>query len=215
MYAHAVSPMRLASPSPAPARLRALVRGRVFAAMIALFVLLGALLAGDGIYIKAKATYAQTLLDRAWSRTLAGETNARPWSWADTWPVAKLDIPRLGASSIVLNSVSGQAMAFGPGLMHGPQPGENGLAIISAHRDTHFGFLKHIEHGDIVQITNDTGQTVSFKISETGIVEADASGLYQDGETARIALVTCWPFDALQQGTKRFVAIGEMLDETT
>lgn len=207
--------MRLALPSPAPARLRAQARGRAFAVAIAVLVLLGAMLMGEGLYIKAKAGYAQLLLDRAWSRTLAGETEAKPWSWADTWPVAKLDIPRLNASSIVLNSVSGQAMAFGPGLMHGPKPGEDGLAILSAHRDTHFRFLKNIEIGDKVLVTTDTGKTIAFKISQTKIVEADASGLYQSGDTSRIALVTCWPFDALQQGTKRFVAIGEVFDNTT
>lgn len=201
--------MRLALSPSTSSRLRALTRRRGFAGLALVFLLTGSWLVGDGLYIKAKAGLAQILLDRAWSRTLAGTQAARPWSWADTWPVAKLEVPRLGESSIVLDSVSGQAMAFGPGLMRGPAPGDPGLAIISAHRDTHFRFLKNIQIGDVIIVTRDSGHTITFQITETRIVDANRSGLYQITDTARLALVTCWPFDALQQGSQRFVAIAE------
>lgn len=193
-----------------PARFRVFTLGRAGLIAALCCTLAGTALIGDGLYIKAKASLAQVLLDRAWTRTLTGETPAKPWTWADTWPVAKLAVPRLNASNIVLGGTSGEAMAFGPGLMAGPAPGAPGLAIISAHRDTHFQFLKHIEIGDTVNITNSDGTAHTFTISETRIVEAGASGLYQTSATAQIALVTCWPFDAIRQGTKRFVALGDI-----
>ena len=137
----------------------------------------------------------------------------KPWPWADIWPVAKVEVPRLNQHSIVLSGVSGQALAFGPGLMAGsPEIGEAGLAIMAAHRDTHFRFLKNIKIGDEVVITDQRGIPHRFMIEETRIVDANASGLVMEAEPedgrAKIALVTCWPFDAREQGSKRFVAIG-------
>ncbi len=191
------------------ASFRLLRRKLVLGTIAALLALGGVILIGEGFYIKAKAGLAQVLLERAWERTLEGDEEVKPWAWADTWPVARIEVPRLKASAIVLNGVSGQAMAFGPGLMiAGPQLGDPGLAVISAHRDTHFRFLRDIEIGDQVTITTVDGTAHVFEITETRIVEAAESGLRFAQDEALVALVTCWPFDALQQGSKRFVAIG-------
>lgn len=170
----------------------------------------GAVSFADGAVIAGKAVVAQALLERAWEKTLAGESEVRPWGWADVWPVLKIEAPRLGKSAIVLSGVSGEAMAFGPGLMTGPNPGEAGLAIIAAHRDTHFRFLKDVKIGDAIVVTGASGETLMFRIVETRIVKADRSGLYVDGDAAQIALVTCWPFDAQRRGDDRFVAIADL-----
>ena len=82
----------------------------------------GAALVASALYIPAKAALAQVLLERAWTRTQAGESAARPWPWADISPVAVLEVPRLGERSIVLEGASGEAMAFGPGHMSNTPP---------------------------------------------------------------------------------------------
>ena len=51
--------------------------------------------------INAKAARVQVLLEDAWERTRKGEAKVRPWPWADTWPVARLRVPRLDVSVIV------------------------------------------------------------------------------------------------------------------
>ncbi|MEO0878730.1 MAG: class GN sortase [Pseudomonadota bacterium] len=173
----------------------------------------GAFFTLDGVRIKAKAFTAQVLLDKAWRKTLAGEAAARPWPWADTWPVLMLEAPRLRQKSIVLHGVSGQAMAFGPGLMTGgPAPGEPGLAVISAHRDTHFRFLQDVALDDEILVTGADGAVRAFRITDLRIVEATRSGLSHDGDKSQLALVTCWPFDALRRGPLRFVAIADRVD---
>ena len=48
---------------------------------------------GQGTYIQAKAWLAQVLIKQAWARTLEGEAQAKPWPWADTWPVARITVP--------------------------------------------------------------------------------------------------------------------------
>jgi sortase A len=96
--------------------------------------------------------------------------------------------------------------------MEGPQPGDPGLAVIAAHRDSHFRFLKDIRIGDRISVTRRDGATIVFAISETRIVDANHSGLSFGADRPMLALVTCFPFDALKHGPKRFVAIGEVVE---
>ena len=110
-----------------------------------LLALIGLILFGQGAYIHAKALLAQVLLERAFEKTIATGRETKPWSWADTWPVARIEVKRLDASAIVLAGSSGQALAFGPGhVERTPDAGERGVAVYSAHRDTHFPFLKNV-----------------------------------------------------------------------
>ena len=71
------------------------------------FALAGSAFLGKGLYIHAKAWAAQLLIHRAWSATLQGQADARPWPWADTVPRARLVVPRLGVDQIVLAGASG------------------------------------------------------------------------------------------------------------
>ena len=93
----------------------------------------GAVLVGQAIWIHAKAVLAQVLLERAFAATLATGHDVKPWSWADTWPVARVVGPAAHRSAIVLAGASGQALAFGPGhVERTPEAGEPGTAIYSA-----------------------------------------------------------------------------------
>ena len=58
-------------------------------AIAVLLVAAGAWQLSDGLWIQAKAWLARGLIAHAWSRTLQGEARAKPWPWADTWPVAR------------------------------------------------------------------------------------------------------------------------------
>src|SRR6201986_1229853 len=100
-----------------------------FAAPV-LLALIGLILFGQGAYIHAKALLAQVLLERAFDKAIATGHLIKPWSWADTWPVARIEVRRIGASAIVLAGSSGQALAFGPGHVElTPDAGERGGAV--------------------------------------------------------------------------------------
>src|SRR5215470_2002730 len=89
------------------------MRKRVFITVLSAgLLLIGAAFLISAAYIPAKAALAQVLLERAWARAQGGEGDARPWRWADMAPVAEIAVPRLGTREIVLEGVSGQAMAF-------------------------------------------------------------------------------------------------------
>ena len=84
-------------------------------------------------YIPAKAWLAQDLMQRAWQRAGLGEDAARPWPWADTFPVARLLAESGHVDLIVLSGGSGRTLAFGPGhLSVSALPGDSGHAVISS-----------------------------------------------------------------------------------
>ena len=173
----------------------------------------GTALVASALYIPAKAALAQALLERAWARAQAGEPGVKPWPWADISPVAVLKVPRLGERSIVLEGVSGQAMAFGPGhMVNTPPIGAQGTAVVAAHRDTQFRYLRDLKEGDRIVAQTTDGEHTAFRVVETRVVRADASGLDpgDSGPTgARLALVTCYPFNGALRGPWRYVVLAD------
>jgi len=175
--------------------------------------LAGLTLFGHGGYIHAKAMLAQVLLERAFSESIATHHPVKPWSWADTWPVARIAVKRLNASAIVLAGSSGQALAFGPGHVElTPNAGERGVAVYSAHRDTHFRFLRNVVVGDEIDVTRSDGQIFRYRADATAIVRYDQSGIDPLAGGYELVLTTCWPFDALTPGPDRYILHATMIE---
>jgi sortase A len=176
-------------------------------------LLIGTVLVLRALYIPAKGALAQVLLERAFARAKPGEAAPKPWPWADMVPIARLEIPRLNRSSIVIEGASGQAMAFGPGHMpNTPAIGTPGTAVIAAHRDTQFAFLGALRPGDLITVVTAGGRHLRFRVSETRIVRADTSDLDPaDGGASgtRLALVTCYPFTGVLHSPLRYVVLAD------
>ena len=156
---------------------------------------------GRAAWIEAKARLAQSLLRHAWSVAQAGGADARPWPWADTYPVARLTVPARGVDLLVLAGASGRTLAFGPGHVTGTAlPGEPGNAVVSGHRDTHFAFLRKLVPGDVLVIERRDGRRRSYTVSATRVVDHLAGGIMGETWGTRLTLVTCYPFDAIRPG---------------
>ena len=177
-----------------------------------LIALIGLILFGQGAYVHAKARLAQVLLERAFAQTIATGRDIKPWSWADTWPVARIEVKRLGAHAIVLAGSNGQALAFGPGhVERTPDAGEGGVVVYSAHRDTHFAFLKNVVIGDEIEVTRRDGRHFHYRVDATSVVRFDASGIDPLAEGHQLVLSTCWPFDVLTSGPDRYLVHASMM----
>lgn len=174
-------------------------RTRLFAALAVLTA--GAAFLGQGAWIFAKAQVAQVLLVRAWEATLAGERGVKPWPWADTWPVARLTVPRLGVEEIVLAGGNGEAMAFGPGhLGTSAAPGSAGNVALAGHRDTHFRFLRDLQPGDEIVLEAADRRSSRYQVIATAVVDfRDRRPLAASLEPT-LTLITCYPFDGLVPG---------------
>lgn len=174
--------------------------------------LVGTILFGDGAYIHAKAWLAQVLLERAFDRSIAIGQAVKPWSWADTWPVVRIEMKRIGASAIVLSGTSGQALAFGPGhLDQTVEAGERGVAVYAAHRDTHFRFLRNVAIGDVIEITRSDGKHFRYRAGAASVVRFDALGIDPAAQGYELVLSTCWPFDAITPGAERYILHATMI----
>ena len=166
---------------------------------------------GHGAYIYAKAQVAQWLLHDAWDKSRASGSPVKPWPWADTHPVARLLAPAQAADVLVLAGASGRTLAFGPGHLDGSAlPGDAGNAVITAHRDTHFRFLRTIAPGDELVVERADGAMRHFRIRGAYVADYRDLQLPRDTAVPTVTLVTCYPFDALNPGGPlRYVVVAE------
>ena len=151
-------------------------------------------------YIHAKATLAEWLIEDAWGKIKQGETRAKPWPWADTWPVARLKVKQQNIDQMILAGASGRTLAFAPGWMKASaMPGDQGTSVIAAHRDTHFSFLQYLQLGDRLDIETLEAST-PYKVIDMQVVDSQQYQLSLDPEADELLLVTCYPFGAIQAG---------------
>lgn len=170
--------------------------------------LIGAVQLAGAASIKAKAWLAPVLIERAWQRSQSvGAVGVKPWTWADTYPVARLRVPSADQNLLVLAGDSGNALAFGPGYTLTSAPlGGAGAVVIGGHRDTHFAFLQHVKPGSEVILETVDGLQNHYRIKTRRVVDAETDGLALATRGASLWLVTCYPFDAiLPGGSLRYV----------
>jgi len=165
--------------------------------------------AGEAAYIHAKAWVAQRLIASAWDRVLASGMAVKPWPWADTYPVARLEAPRQGAALMVLAGAGGRTLALGPGHVDGtPLPGEPGNSVVSGHRDTHFAFLRELRSGDTLLVHSASGRVARYVVSGIEVVRHKDVRVLLDVGDDRLTLVTCYPFDSpVPGGALRYVVV--------
>ena len=180
---------------------------------------LGAWQLGGAAWIHGKAVVAQTLLERAWNDRQGGSAaqNSKPWPSADTSPVARLQVPRLGIDQIVLAGASGRTLAFGPGHLTGTSlPGHRGHSVVSGHRDTHFTFVKDLKPGDRIAFERPDGKTVIYRVTGSEIVDARDARFVDSPQRTVVSLVTCYPFETVTpNGPLRYVVSAEVLDSAS
>jgi len=177
------------------------LKNRLLSGLVAGLLAISLWQIGEASWIVAKARLAQYLLQQAWTRALAGELTPKPWPWADTWPVARLQLNRLSVDMIVLAGAHGRTLAFGPGHVGSSAlPGESGTMILTGHRDTHFQFLKQVRPDDDVDLTGTDGHTVHYRIREQQVLDSRRDGIPLTRDGQEVVFVTCYPFDAVMPG---------------
>ena len=167
---------------------------------------------GAAGYIHAKARLAQYLIAQSWETRLATGAVTPPWPWADTAPVALLEVPRLQVKQWVLDDASGRSLAFGPGQMGGSAaPGTPGVSLVAGHRDTHFDYVRNLQTGDELRVQSMRGEWVRYRVQDTQVIDTRKGDLAIE-ESQGLYLLTCYPFDALRpNGPLRYVVRAEVM----
>lgn len=178
---------------------------RAHPAMLALAAACVAIAAWHGsaaAHVHVKAWLGQKLLERAWRAAAQGRTPARPWPWADTHPVARLVVPDLDINVLVLAGANGRTLAWGPGhAERTPRPGMPGTSVITGHRDTHFAFLRDLAPGTRIGVETPAGERRDYRVERALVADHRALRLPAGEHEPVLALVTCYPFDAVDAGT--------------
>jgi sortase A len=186
------------------------VRRRIGVLLCAAITALGLSLAAQGAWIPVKAALAQVLLDRAFAAGLGSGKPVKPWPWADSVPLARIAVPRLGLSETILSGGSGQALAFGPTpLLPGGAEGLGGVTLLAAHRDTHFRFMRDLKRGDRLELQGIDGRRHSYVITHFDTLHRDRFAYPQTPPRRMLALITCYPFDGPAHSPLRRVAWAE------
>ena len=163
-------------------------------------VIAGGILVADSVRIQAKAVVAQVLLRSAWARTEDPAARVHPWPWADSWPVARLVVERLGVDQIVLAEAGGESLAFGPSHVAGSAAlGEEGISVVGGHRDTHFRWLGRLRIGDRIAVETAGGRVREYRVDGAGVTHLAPAGelvLSVGGASGALVMVTCYPLDA-------------------
>lgn len=164
-------------------------------------LVIGAWQFGHGAWIQAKAVLAQHLIASAWQQAQQHAEPVKPWPWADTWPVARLQMASHDVDLFILQGADGSSLAFGPGHLNGSAlPGTPGFSVVGGHRDTHFRFLQSVHIGDELEVTPNQHAAVRYRITAIRIVDSRNNPLLASADDDQLVLVTCYPFDALSAG---------------
>ena len=173
----------------------------------------GTLVIADGLAIYLKAKLAQVLIKQAWSETLVSDRDVKPWPWADTWPVARLQVA--DTDLYILQGAQGSSLAFGPGWMEDSvRPEEVGTKLIAGHRDTHFKFLQDLQSNDALTLTGRDGRQTDYYVDSIQIIDSSKEQLLIDTQPEQLVLITCYPFDAIEaSGPQRYI-VNALPDKT-
>ena len=175
-----------------------------------LIVIIGACLSGRALYLHAKAELAAILIRRAWVESIHSGKPHAPWGWADTHPVARLRIPRLGYDEIVLEGATPRTLAFGPArMMSGANLGEAGNLVLAGHRTSWFRSLEGIAHGDTIQLDwfdahGELHQRM-YTVDIIRVTDPHDTALLSPTPDDSLTLITCYPFGSSPHSPKRFV----------
>ena len=176
-----------------------------------LLVALGAFLRGGTFILRAHFAQMRgaVVLNRATATRSTGSSviNKVP----PDGPLGKINIPRIGVSSVILEGTDKDVLALSVGHVPGTAlPGSDGNVALAAHRDTFFRGLEHVRIGDDIRLVSIQGDR-DYRVDMTRIVApSDVSVLKETGEPT-LTLITCYPFHYIGPAPKRFIVQAHLI----
>lgn len=181
-----------------------------------LLLVSGVLLLGYCAFVLADAWIFQERQSQELIEHLGAETAALPPSEsaaaAEPAPMVsvdgrlgRLEIPRLGLSTIVVEGVGTSDLRLAVGHIPGTAfPGERGNVGIAGHRDTHFRALAGIQQDDLITLTTSVGD-YNYRVVSSLIVSPNAVEVLDPTGDDVLTLVTCYPFYYVGPAPNRFI----------
>jgi sortase A len=119
--------------------------------------------------------------------------------------IGRLDIPRVGISTVVVEGIGSKDLRHAVGHVPGTAlPGQTGNVAIAGHRDTFFRGLREIRAGDTITLTTPRG-TYSYGVDSAVVVDPHSVYLLKASSSPELTLITCYPFYYVGPAPDRFV----------
>ena len=131
---------------------------------------------------------------------------------AEGQPVARLEIPRIGLSALVLEGDDARTLRLGAGHIPGTSmPGEPGNIGIAGHRDTFFRRLRNIRNDDTITVRT-PAQSYNYRVEKLSVVTPDQIGVLGASAENVLTLVTCYPFHYVGAAPERFIVRARQIE---
>ncbi|HYL05158.1 MAG TPA: class D sortase [Thermoanaerobaculia bacterium] len=126
--------------------------------------------------------------------------------------LGRIEIPRVGVSSLVLEGTGGESLRRGVGHIPGTGMAQAaaGNVGLAGHRDTVFRGLKDIRKGDLIDLETLDG-SYRYSVDWAQVVDPDDVGVLGVGNRPELTLVTCYPFYYVGSAPERFVVRAHLL----
>jgi sortase A len=119
--------------------------------------------------------------------------------------VGRIEIPRIGLKTMILEGVSQRTLALAVGHIPGTAlPGGVGNVGLAGHRDTFFRSLRGVKPGDTIVLTTLDG-SYEYQVKFCEVVASRDTRVLADSAEPALTLVTCYPFHYLGPAPERFI----------
>lgn len=126
-------------------------------------------------------------------------------------PVGRILIPRIGASFVIVNGTSTEALESGPGIYPETRfPGAGGTTAIAGHRTTFLAPFRHIDaltRGDQIELQMPYGRFSYTVIAQRVVAPSDVQAAAGEAGYSRVVLSACTP---LFSASKRLLVIARL-----
>lgn len=128
------------------------------------------------------------------------------------WNLGELKIPAIGLVETVRVGVDETVLNQGVGFWAGTAtPGDEGNVVLAGHRTTFsqpFHDLDKLSVGDVISITDNRGDDVMYRVSETMIVDPTDIWITYDRPVPTLTMFACHPKGSAAQ---RIVVVAELV----
>ena len=128
-------------------------------------------------------------------------------------PLARLSIPSVGLTAMVLEGTDETALVRGVGHIGGTaRPGEAGNVGLAGHRDSFFRRLSKVTENQEIVLSTPDGGDVRYVVRAIDIVSPERLDVLAPTPRPTLTLVTCYPFYFIGPAPMRFVVRAERND---
>src|SRR5262249_39482805 len=126
--------------------------------------------------------------------------------------LTRISIPRIELDAVVVEGTSYRQLAVAPGHLEDTvTPGEDGNAVITAHRDTFFRHIFELKKGDNILIQR-RGAVYKFEVTGKKITSPEDVSVLRRSKDARLTLITCYPPYYIGPAPERLVVFSKLVE---